>query len=307
MGIKESILSWLREAGVYKAGVARVHTVPDSLFQAYNDWLADGRNADMDYLAKYSEIRRDPSLLLPGATSIISCAFSYYYPASEMPLKWARYALGDDYHEVIRARLEPVAARIREAFGAECRICVDTAPLFERYWAVEAGLGFIGLNRSLILPGAGSRFFLSEIISTLPLEADSPCSLTCGNCRRCVERCPGKALETEQCKGYDVSQIDSRRCLSYLTIEHRGELPEDVRLGKHIYGCDECQDVCPHNASSPLSAIEEFRPRPAIVALNANDVADMKQEEFSAIFRHSAIKRAKLTGLQRNARRILGE
>ena len=170
---------------------------------------------------------------------------------------------------------------------------------------MKAGLGFIGLNNQLILPGAGSRFFLGEILTTLPLEPDEPAAPgSCEGCGRCLKACPGKALSA----GADGRvTLDARRCLSYLTIEYRGELPEDVRLGRHVYGCDECQRVCPHNRVSPLSEIVEFRPREAVVALSAERIAEMTQEEFSAIFRRSAIKRTKLSGLQRNALRIIEE
>jgi len=311
----DEIKRLLADAGVFKSGVASLSEPvgPESILR-YNRWIADGRHATMSYLEKYPDLRRDPRRLLEGAQSLISCAFNYYYPPADKPspLKWASYALGDDYHDVIRERLGRVTRLITSSTGAECRICVDTAPLRERYWAVRAGLGFIGLNNQLIIPGAGSRFFLGEIITTLPLAADSPCTQTCGGCRRCIDRCPGKALDTiETVNNYDgrsvattEGRIDSRKCLSYLTIEHRGPLPEGLNPGRRIYGCDECQDACPHNADSPVSTIHEFRPRPEILRLTAADISAMNQEEFSSLFRRSAIKRAKLAGLQRNAAAI---
>lgn len=286
----------LREAGVYKSGIAPVAPVDSGVAAEYDRWIAEGRNASMGYLEKYMDIRSNPELLLPGARSIISCAFNYYHGRQTSPLEWASYALGDDYHEVVRERLGRVAAIISERCGSECRVCVDTAPIFERYWAVRAGIGFVGLNRQLIIPGAGSHFFLGEILTTLPLEYDSPCTDSCGSCGRCMKACPGQALASEG--------LDARRCLSYLTIEHRGELPDTARLGRHVYGCDRCQDVCPHNANAPLSEIEEFRPRKQILNLTASDILGMNQQQFSTLFRHSAIKRTKLTGLHRNATRI---
>lgn len=307
----------LAGAGVYRSAIAEVSPVDAAAVEAYRAWIASGMHGSMTYLEKYDDLRSDPRLLLDGARSVVSCAFSYFWggnggccgehPYKEMDgkLVWAEYALGDDYHDVVRARLSAVAQTITERTGAECRVCVDTAPLRERYWAVKSGLGFIGLNNQLIIPGAGSRFFLGEILTTLDLEPDRQSGpVSCEGCGKCVAACPGKALRAD---GDGRVRLDARRCLSYLTIELRGELPEDVRLGRHIYGCDECQLVCPHNRMSPLSEIEEFRPRKEILELSAQRIAEMSQEEFSAIFRRSAIKRAKLAGLQRNALRIIEE
>lgn len=315
----------LRSQGVFKSGIARIAPLPDDETALYRSWLAQGMNGGMEYMANHSELRRDPQLLLPGAVSLISCAFSYYYPVNwgADGLRWARYSLGRDYHEVVRERLSRVAEWLTEETGAECRVCVDTAPLRERYWAVQAGLGFIGLNDQLIIPGAGSYFFLGEILTTLPLEPDEPCRLTCGSCRACHRSCPGQALSLA---GIPVSNpsptsapflfltelqrripprlrplLDARKCLSYLTIEHRGEFPSGTRLGNHIYGCDTCQEVCPHNSNPPVTEVPEFIPRPEILALTRDDISAMTQADFSRIFTHSAIKRTKLAGLQRNA------
>lgn len=300
----------LKDAGVFKSGIARVEAVDADTITGYDRWLSEGMNGEMAYLEKYHDIRSNPALLLPGARSVVSCAFNYWGGPVDSPLRWASYALGDDYHDVVRGRLQSVADAITTETGAECRVCVDTAPILERYWAVRSGVGFIGLNQQLIIPGAGTHFFLGEIITTLDLAPDAPCTLTCGECRRCLRACPGGALrENDKAPGNPASEVtlDSRRCLSYLTIEYRGELPEGTRPGKHIYGCDVCQEVCPHNSKAPLSDIEEFRPRPAILRLDTEAILAMRQEDFSAIFRKSAIKRTKLAGLQRNARAIAAE
>lgn len=285
----------LDDAEVYRYGFASIaEGVDEKNVRLYEDWLAAGRHGEMNYLEKYDDIRRDPRLLLPGAESLISCAFSYFNPVPDLPLKWALYALGDDYHEVIRERLGKVAEWISDTTGAQCRVCVDTAPLRERYWAVRAGVGFTGLNNQLIVPGAGSYFFLGEIITTLSLPPDAPCTLSCGDCGRCVAACPGKALDGS-------GGMDARRCLSYLTIEYKGELPADLELDGRIYGCDECQRACPHNATPPRSRIAEFSPREKLFELDAGRIAAMNQEEFSTLFRRSAIKRTRLSGLRRNA------
>lgn len=300
----------LKDAGVFKSGISRVEAVDADTVTGYDRWLSEGMNGEMAYLEKYHDIRSNPALLLPGARSVVSCAFNYWWGPVDSPLRWASYALGDDYHDVVRGRLQSVADAITTETGAECRVCVDTAPILERYWAVRSGVGFIGLNQQLIIPGAGTHFFLGEIITTLDLAPDAPCTLTCGECRRCLRACPGGALrENDKAPGNPASEVtlDSRRCLSYLTIEYRGEFPEGTRPGKHIYGCDVCQEVCPHNSKAPLSDIEEFRPRAAILRLDTDAILEMRQEDFSAIFRKSAIKRTKLAGLRRNAQAIAAE
>lgn len=315
----------LKETGAFRSGIAQAREVDSAAADGYERWLSEGRHASMAYLEKYTDIRRDPSLLLPGAESVISAVFNYWWGRQDGPLQWASYALGDDYHDVVRARLQSVADRITAETGAQCRVCVDTAPIPERYWAVKSGIGFIGMNRQLIVPGAGTHFFIGEIVTTLPLTPDEPETRSCGSCRRCLDACPGHALSP--------GGLDANRCLSYLTIEHRGDFPPEVtgnptdhhtlsdpltpadiastrpaiRLGRHIYGCDVCQEVCPHNSHAPLSEIEEFRPRQAIVRLDTEAILAMKQEDFSTLFRRSAIKRTKLSGLLRNATQIKSE
>lgn len=292
-------------AGACAAGFARAEALgPDSAC-FYAGWLAEGRHASMAYLEKYQDLRTDPGTLLEGARTLISTAFSYKLPpgSARHPL-FADYALGEDYHEVLRRRLAPVCALIEELFpGAATRICIDTAPLHERLWARRAGLGFIGRNSMLIVPacGAGSRVFLAEILTTAELRPDEPLhfdSHPCGDCRRCLDACPGRALEGE-------GRMDARRCYSYHTIENRQALlPDSVRLrGHRIYGCDICQDACPYNQADYTGPyIPEFAPRPQLEALKtAADVASLDHARYLELFRGSAIRRAKLSQLVRNA------
>ena len=291
------------DAGAVAVGVAALGQVEPWAENLYQRCVADGSFGSMDYLNRYPEVRHDPRLLLDGAQSIIMAAFSYKPDARweeenrRNRLHWARYSLGRDYHEEVRERLTKVSDIISATTGASCRVTVDTAPLRERYWAVKAGVGFTGINNQLIVPGAGSWCVLGGIVTTLTLVADEPCRLSCEGCMRCVRACPGRALDG--CGG-----MDARRCMSYITIESREWNGVHELKGGRIYGCDVCQEVCPHNAGAPATQIENFRPRQSIMSLTRDDILSMEQAEFSRIFTHSAIKRAKLAGLQRNARAI---
>lgn len=257
----------------------------------FSQWLAQGKHGSMSYMEKYADLRLDPRTLLPGAKSMLCVAFPYY-TTNAIKLPISVYARGRDYHEVVRERLLDIAHQLPTG---DVRICVDTAPLRERYWAARAGLGFIGKNNQLIIPSLGSYFFLGFILTTaeLPEIPGKRIETTCGNCQRCIDACPGKCIFS------NGAGIDARKCLSYLTIEHRGDLPEDLKLPV-LYGCDMCQKVCPHNQSCITTTIKDFHPSAELANLTAADVASMTAEQFSALFRHSAIKRTKLSGLQRN-------
>lgn len=302
----DELLPLIKEAGAAKAGVAPLAEVEAEEFARFKLWLAQRRNGSMAYLANNLEIRRNPALLLSAdvsAGSILSFAFPYYSADPYLPgkLRFARYALGDDYHEVLRRRLRPVADAIADTTGCQARICVDTAPILERYWAVKAGLGFIGRNRQLIIPGLGSHFFLAEIVTDAVVRAGrtAPPDLPAGclECGRCLRACPGQALSAEG--------FDARRCLSYLTIEHRpveGETVPSVPPSrrKYFYGCDICLDVCPlAKGGHPVAPLAEFTPRPDLLTLDTHQITALTQSSFSLLFRHSAVKRIKLSGLQR--------
>lgn len=287
------------ELSIDRVGFARAEPVEPSAVGEYDRWLSGGNNGGMTYLERYGDLRADPRLLLPGACTVIAVAVNYHH-AGRQPAgapEIASYAHGDDYHEVVRGRLDLLAAYIREQWGGETRVCVDTAPLRERYWAVRAGVGFRGRNGAVIVPGVGSFCFLGAILTTVEFPADEVLTETCEGCGRCVRACPGRAIMSD-------GTVDARRCISYLTIEHRGELPSGVTTGNRLYGCDCCQQVCPHNRDIPVTGIEAFGLRPAIAALTRDSVAEMTQEQFSVIFRHSAVKRAKLVGLLRNLRHL---
>lgn len=300
----QAVEQLLRQSGACAWGCSPLEEVPPDVFAGYRQWLEEGRHASMGYLADHLEIRRNPALLLahgrepqPGGT-IISVAYPYYSGNPYRPgkLKIARYALGDDYHDSLRRRLRPVAEAITASTGLEARICVDTAPILERYWARRSGMGFTGRNRQFIVPGAGSYVFLAEIVTRAVFPPGSPCTLTCGGCDACIRSCPNQALG---------ATLDSRRCLSYLTIEHRGALPAGISVPpSRVYGCDICLEVCPMARPKGPDTVEhlpEFTPRETLLSLTAANLLSLTPDSFSLMFRKSAVKRTRLEGMQRNA------
>ncbi len=283
--------------GFDAVGFAEARAVEPAARQCYERWLAQGRHGCMAWAGRHNDVRDDPRLLLDGAQSVIMLAMNYY-PAFRQPAdapQFATYAYGRDYHEVVRERLHRLAAFITEATGCACRCCVDTAPLRERYWAQQAGIGFVGVNNQLIVPGRGSYFFLGAVITTLALPPDAPCTLSCGQCGECLAACPAQALD-------GTGAVDARRCLSCLTIELRGPLPAwaGQAMGNRVYGCDACQQCCPHNRQATATTIDELQPTAEFLRLTAADIRQMTPTEFSHLFAHSAVRRTKLTGLQRN-------
>jgi epoxyqueuosine reductase len=289
-----------RECGFELAGVARAEPLPDD-FARYRHWVNEGMAGEMRYLTdRRSEVRRDPRSLLPGARSIVCVGKLYNQPLPEARdghAIFSRYALGRDYHEVIRESLEKLARKLDEIEPHEWKICVDSAPLLERSYARQAGLGWIGRNTCLINEPLGSWFFLAELITTLAIEPDSPPPDRCGTCTRCIEVCPTQAIVP---KG-DEWTLDARRCISYLNIELRGPIPEEQKawLGPRVFGCDICQEVCPWNARAPEMTEPAFRPR-YDPAPPLEELASLTAEEFRERFRGTPVMRAKYEGLMRN-------
>lgn len=290
-------------AGAVAAGFVSVEPLSDVETSLHKRWIADGRHAGMTYMERYADLRANPATLLEGARSMLCTAFAYA-PAKRHPLI-SDYALGQDYHEVLRQALQPVAKAMEETVARSAtRICIDTAPLRERLWAARAGLGDIGLNNLLIVPGIGTRVFLAEILWTASIgKTDTPKATPqlCDGCGACVRACPYGALDGH-------GGLDARRCLSYLTIEHRGPLPDGVSLsGRRVYGCDICQDACPHNNTPRPTVLPSFEPLPEVMQLTLADMATIENSAFNRIFRHSAIRRTKAEGLRRNALNALGD
>jgi epoxyqueuosine reductase len=305
-----AIRAMARGCGFELAGIASAAPVPD--YERYSEWLAAGFAGEMSYLYGHrGQLREDARSLLPAARSVICVGKLYnaplpYSTAFALPERaWiARYAWGDDYHDTIRCGLERLDAMLRDRAPGpyESRICVDTAPLLERSYARSAGLGWIGKNTCLINQGEGSWFLLGELLTTLMLEPDTPPPGRCGSCTRCIDACPTAAIIPHG-SGF---ALDSRRCISYFTIELRSAIPEEWRasLGANVFGCDICQDVCPWNrraatTADPALAPREFAPR-------FEKLAALSEAEFRSMFRGSPVTRSKYAGFLRNVATAMG-
>lgn len=291
-----------RSHGFSACGLARAGRVDTAHAKAFEAWLDDGRNADMHYMASHADKRMDPRLLLDGAQTVISLALNYYprILLGNHQLQFAYYAYGHDYHDVVRQRLLQLCADLRLTPNIDAKLCCDTVPMLDRYWAWRAGLGWLGRNKNLIIPRAGSYFFLAEIITTRTFDTyDQPLSDHCGTCRRCLDACPTGALQ----QAADGStSLDARRCLSYLTIESRSPIPEGAKtaMGSCIYGCDRCQQACPHNVFARPTTVSDFEPRAEFLSMQTADWRQLSREQYQGLFRGSAVKRAKFEGLSRN-------
>lgn len=285
------------ELGFLACGVAPVHPVAQETVEGYTRWLSKGYHAEMHYLEQYQSLRFAPQLLVPDAKSIICVAMAYHpgSHATQPALAW--YAQGKDYHLVLKHKLH----LLQEALGVEGRCFVDTAPVMEKYWAQEAGIGFIGRHTQLVIPQVGSAFFLGELIVTSACDVyDTPLSFThhpCGTCHRCIEACPTQALSGDG--------LNAQRCISYQTIENRtASLPSFVcpHLTPCFYGCDRCLRACPH-LQMPQKPLEpEFAPAPELLQMQPDQWKLLTEEQYRKLFKGSAVKRAKYEGLMRNIR-----
>jgi epoxyqueuosine reductase len=291
-----------RELGFDLCGIAPAAGHPELTF--FRDWLARGYAGEMAYLKRSAERRADVRAVLPSARSVIVTATVYntdrpYSTECVDPTRAqiARYAWGDDYHDVIGRRLEALVAWMRTASPKpfEARAYVDTGPVQERVYAQYAGIGWIGKNTCVINAERGSWIFLAEIVCSLQLETDAPAFDRCGTCTLCLEACPTQAL-------VGPGVLDSTRCISYLTIELKGDIPAPLRsaIGSHVYGCDICQEVCPWNAAPAVSEDPAWRPRPVWDDVDLPTVSQRTDDELRAAMRGSAMRRTKVAGLRRN-------
>ena len=264
-------------------------------------WLKGGHHGGMQYMENYFDLRIDPTLLVPGAKSVITL-LKNYYPQQTLPheIKISKYAYGTDYHTVIKKDLKAMMAELQDKIGQfSGRGFVDSAPVLERSWATRSGLGWIGKNGNLITKGSGSFFFIATLITDLELEYDDPFAKDyCGSCNRCVETCPTGAILPDK-------TINGSQCISYFTIELKDSLIPDDMKGKFqnwMFGCDVCQDVCPWNRFSQPHNEPHFSPLPELLNLHTQDWEALTEETFKQLFKQSPLSRAKLKGIQRNLR-----
>ncbi|GAD05673.1 hypothetical protein HQ45_06190 [Porphyromonas crevioricanis] len=284
-------------------GIARAEAVPEEVARSYKEAVAEGKCGCMTYLDRNHPLREDPTQLLPGTQSIICVALNYYPALRQSPEapQLAYYAYGKDYHKVVKKQLDKLLCFIRTEIDPQVqgRSFADSAPILERYWAVQAGLGWRGRSGLIVIPKRGTFFVLGELLVSTWLPADRPLAFGCGRCRRCIEACPTGAL-------YDGG-FDPLRCLSYLTIEQSDPLPEReaALLGNRLYGCDTCQQVCPHNRFASPTTVEAFAPKPELFDLSYDSLKNFDQETYTRLFSGSAVKRAGYEGLKRNANALL--
>lgn len=295
-----------RGLGFVRVGVARAEALGEEA-ERLHAWLAAGRHGAMAWMERTAEVRVDPRHegMLPSARSVVVLAAPYArdpHPVGATPGRVARYARGRDYHNVLQKRARKLVAFLREQ-GHQARAAVDAMPVYERAWAQRAGVGFIGKNCCLIVPGLGSHLFLAALVTTAELEPDAPMAERCGACTLCLDACPTRAFEGPR-------ELDARRCISYLTIEERGPIPEELRapMGEWVFGCDDCQDVCPFNRTAlpPPELTEPYAPDQRWASMTAEDLLRMDDESFARTFEGSPVKRPGRDGMARNAAIVLG-
>jgi epoxyqueuosine reductase len=300
---------WALQLGFQQLGVADVDL--SAAEERLREWLQAGYGADMHWMALHGSRRSRPAELVPGTVRVISVRMDYLPPESK---NWgsresardraciSRYALGRDYHKVLRNRLQSLAARIATEIGPfGHRVFTDSAPVMEKPLAEKAGLGWIGKHTNLISPTAGSWFFLGDIYTDLPLPIDRPATDHCGSCRACIDVCPTRAIVAPYV-------LDARRCISYLTIENRGPIPEDLRapIGNRIFGCDDCQLVCPWNKFAQPTAESDFLPRNGLESASLSSLFEWEEPTWDYRTRGTPLRRAGFEGWRRNLAVALG-
>ncbi len=287
------------EIGFDKCGISKAHSMDEERLHL-DEWLSKGFQGNMQYMEQNRDKRLDPTLLVSGAKSVISFLVNYYpkeHQSPEYP-QIARYAYGRDYHKVIKGMLKKLFKWMQDTFGCEGRFFVDSAPVMERYWAMQAGLGWIGKNGCLINRDLGSFTFISEIICDMELDYDKAEFDRCGSCRKCIDDCPTQAIVAPQV-------LNASKCISYSTIEDRSEWGKDsIKLSNRFYGCDICQEVCPWNKKAKAHHIDDFTPKPERLKLDRNFLKNMTEEEYADLFFGTAMKRASISMMKRNAEHL---
>ena len=295
--------NWIKataqELGFISCGISKAAFL-EAEAPRLEQWLKAGYHGSMGYMERNFDKRLDPTKLVPGAKSVISLLFNYYTPETqkdpEAP-KISKYALGTDYHLVLKEKLKTFFQKIQAEFGdVEGRVFVDSAPVLEKAWAAKSGLGWIGKNTNLLTQKVGSYYFIVEIICDLPLAYDHPVTDHCGSCTACIDACPTQALTP--------FKIDASKCISYLTIELKSSIPSEFsgQMDNWMFGCDVCQDVCPWNRFAKSHTETKFSPHPQLLEMEQNDWLELTEATFKKVFKNSAVQRTKFLGLQRNIR-----
>ncbi len=301
--IKARLAAFAREIGFDSCRIAACESPAHA--DEFRHWLRDGAQGEMDYMKRGEEKRCDPQQILPEAKSIVVVALNYFqgdaaHRAAATEGKIARYAWGEDYHELIKAKLDKIDNFLRQ-FGGIQKCYVDTGPVLERDHAGQAGIGWHGKSTMLIDPRLGTWFFIGEILTTLELPPDAPQIDRCGKCERCITACPTGAITAPH-------RLDARRCISYLTIELKGSIPLEFRplIGDRIFGCDDCLEACPWNRFAKVSRESAFAARRSTTEMSLRDYLSLGETDFRALFRNSPIKRIKRRGFLRNVCVALG-
>jgi epoxyqueuosine reductase len=303
-GMKTKIKAWAAELGFDDCRIARASLATHA--DVFSDWLADGKHGGMAWLERAPERRCDPREVLPGCKSLVCLAMNYYPGASPFPeshpggYRIARYAWNEDYHDLIESRLKEFDLRLQSLGGMQ-KPYVDTGPVLERDFATDSGLGWNGKSTMQIHRRLGTWFFLAEVLTNLDLSPDEPFGDHCGKCTRCISACPTGAITAPH-------RLDARRCISYLTIENKGTIPEEFReaIGDRIYGCDDCLDACPWNRFAAESRELAFQVRKSVFEKRLRDFLDLDDDAFRALFAKSPIKRIKRARFLRNVCVALG-
>lgn len=288
-----------RELGFSFCGISKAEFLEEEA-PRLEQWLKNGFHGKMQYMENHFDKRLDPTLLVPGARSVVSLLYNYF-PGNDAlsaadPLKISRYAYGEDYHHVVKEKLKLLTDAIRDEVGdVQGRAFVDSAPVMERAWARRSGVGWIGKNSLLLNRDMGSYFFIAELIIDLELQPDGPVKDYCGTCTACIDACPTEAIP-------EAGVVDGSKCISYLTIELKDEIPAEMagRFENWIFGCDICQEVCPWNRFAKPHQEPRFEPSPELRELSQSGWTDITEEIFDQVFRKSPVKRTKFSGLKRN-------
>ena len=293
---------WIKEQalalGFLSCGISKAGFLEDGAARLEH-WLNTNQHGEMHYMENHFDERLDPTLLVPGAKSVVSLTLNYYNSEKQIDPnapKISQYAYGKDYHFVIKDKLKELLSRINNQIGAvDGRVFVDSAPVMDKVWAAKAGLGWIGKNSNLLSKQAGSFYFIAELIVDLDLDYDTPVTDHCGSCTACIDACPTQAI-------VEPYKVDGSKCISYFTIELKNEIPSSVsgQFDDWMFGCDVCQDVCPWNRFSKAHKEPLFDPHPDVLSNSKKDWEEITKEVFSEIFKKSPLKRTKFEGLRRN-------